>query len=138
MKIYADENIEEAIVKGLRRRGVEIGSARELGHAGKNDELQLQHAKKTGAVILTHDADLLSIAHRWSKEGQEHHGFLYIHIQDLSIGECIRRVDLVVHLLAEEDIERNDLDVVLFYIRLGHIESAVREHLYFGHGITSF
>lgn len=107
MKIYADENVEEAIVKGLRRRGVEIGSARELGHVGKNDEFLLQHAKQTGAVILTHDADLLSIAHRWSKDDREYHGILYSHIQDLSIGECIRRVDLVVHLLTEEDMKNH-------------------------------
>ena len=41
MEIYADENINEAIVKGLKRRGVKIRSARELGHVGKSDEFHL-------------------------------------------------------------------------------------------------
>ncbi len=32
MKIYADENIERSIIDGLRRRGVEVFSAREMAN----------------------------------------------------------------------------------------------------------
>lgn len=31
MKIYADENIELSVVEGLRRRKIEVVSAKELG-----------------------------------------------------------------------------------------------------------
>ncbi len=34
-KLYADEDIEEEIVELIRNRGVNIKSARELGHRGK-------------------------------------------------------------------------------------------------------
>lgn len=52
MVIYADENIEEAIIQGLRRRGIEVISVREEGYIGKDDEFHLQKAKQLGAVVL--------------------------------------------------------------------------------------
>ena len=42
MKIYADENIERSIVEGLRRRKIEVFSARELGYLGKPDEFHIK------------------------------------------------------------------------------------------------
>lgn len=42
MKIYADENIERSIVDGLRRRNIEIVSAREIGYLNKPDEFHLR------------------------------------------------------------------------------------------------
>ena len=62
MKIYTDENIEIPIVEGLRRRGIDVISSRELGNLGKSDEFHLKEAHRIGAVILTHDVDFLKIA----------------------------------------------------------------------------
>ena len=45
MRIYADENIEAAIIEGLRRRRIEVFSAVELGHRGKSDEFHLKKAR---------------------------------------------------------------------------------------------
>jgi len=47
MKIYADENIENSIIEGLRRRKIEIVSAGELGFAGKPDEFQNKKASRS-------------------------------------------------------------------------------------------
>ena len=109
MLIYADENIEEAIIQGLRRRGVEIVSARERVYIGRDDEFHLLKAKQLGAVVLTHDTDFLIMVHQWRSDGREHNGILYTHSQNLSIGECIRRVELVVHVLSEEEM-RNHIE----------------------------
>lgn len=46
MKIYADENIERSIIEGLRRRGIEVISAIELGYAGKPDAFHIKKALK--------------------------------------------------------------------------------------------
>lgn len=92
MKIYCDENIESAIVEGLRRRGVEVTSARDARDLGKSDDYHLKYASELGAVILTHDVDFLKVAHRWNQEGKEHKGILYAHPLDLSLGECIIRL----------------------------------------------
>jgi len=53
MKIYTDENIEIPVVEGLRRKGINIISARELGNPGKSYEFHIKEAYKIDAVILT-------------------------------------------------------------------------------------
>ena len=77
---------------------------RDIGDLGKSDEYHLECASELGAVILTHDVDFLKIAHQWHQEGKEHKGILYAHPLDLSLGECIRRVELVTQALAEEEM----------------------------------
>jgi len=62
MKIYADENIERAVIDGLQRRKIEVVSARELGYIGRPDEFHLKKASEIKAVILTHDIDFLRMA----------------------------------------------------------------------------
>jgi predicted nuclease of predicted toxin-antitoxin system len=109
MIIYADENIEEAIIQGLRRRGIDVVSARDEGFIGKDDDFHLRQAKRIGAIVLTHDVDFLVLAHRWRTIKREHNGILYAHSQNLPIGECIRRLELVVHVLSEEGM-RNHIE----------------------------
>jgi len=70
MKIYCDENIESAIVEGLK------------------------------------------IAYRWTQEGKEHKGILYAHPLNahplnLSVGDCIRMVELVTQVLTEEEMKNH-------------------------------
>ena len=48
MKIYADKNIERSIIEGLRRRRIEVFSARKLGYVGKPDEFYLEKASEIG------------------------------------------------------------------------------------------
>ena len=107
MKIYCDENIESAIVAGLRRRGIEVISTRDTGDLGKSDEYHLKNASELEAVILTHDVDFLKIAHQGQQGGKEHKGILYAHPLDLSPGECIRMVELVTQVLTEEEMKNH-------------------------------
>ena len=60
IKIYADENVNVAIVQGLKRRGVEAWSAIDKGKLGLSDEEQLRYAREERATIFTHDDDFLS------------------------------------------------------------------------------
>ena len=107
MKIYCDENIESAIVEGLKRRGIELTSPEDREDLGKSNEYHLKRAFELGAVVLTHDADFLKIAHHWNQEGKEHKGILYAQSLDLSIGECIRMVELVTQVLTEEEMKNH-------------------------------
>ena len=54
--------LDVRIAAGLRRRGVEAVSVYDEGKCGISDEAQLKHASELGAVIFTHDADLIEIA----------------------------------------------------------------------------
>ena len=62
IKIYADESVNIAIVEGLKRRGVNAFSAKDLGKLGLTDEEQLKVAIQNQAVIFTHDTDFIKIA----------------------------------------------------------------------------
>ncbi|MBU4320779.1 MAG: DUF5615 family PIN-like protein [Thermodesulfovibrionales bacterium] len=102
MKIYADENIERSVIEGLRRRGIEVFSAKELGHSGKSDEFHIKKASELKTVILTHDVDFLIIA-----ISTNHNGIIFSHSKNVSIGQCIRGVELIANVLTEEDMENH-------------------------------
>ncbi len=104
MKIYADENIERSIVDGLRRRKIEIVSARELGYLNKSDEFHLKKASELNAVILTHDTDFLRMA---SNPNIKHNGIIFAHPKNVSIGQCIRDVELIVNVLTDREMENH-------------------------------
>ena len=76
LKIYTDENVNIAIVEGLKRRGVEAWSAIEKNKLGLSDEEQLMYAIKEGATIFTHDDDFLSMV---AESEVEHCGIIYVH-----------------------------------------------------------
>jgi len=101
MKIYVDENIEHSIVEGLRRRKIEVVSAKELGYMGKPDEFHIKKASEIKAVILTHDIDFLRIA---SRPDIHHSGIIFSHPEKISIGQCIRGVELITKILTEKDM----------------------------------
>lgn len=52
-KFYADEDIEDGVVAVLRECGLNITSARELGHRGKPDTFQAAFAFKAKRFLLT-------------------------------------------------------------------------------------
>ncbi len=104
MKIYADENIEAAVIDGLRRRRIHVLSAVELGHRGKSDEFHLQKASELNAVILTHDMDFLRMA---SMAGTAHNGIIFAQSKNISIGECIRGVELIASVLSSTDMKNH-------------------------------
>lgn len=104
MKIYADENIERSIIEGLRRRKVEVVSARELGYLSKPDEFHIKKASEIKAVILTHDIDFLRIV---SGQGIKHAGIIFSHPKNVSIGQCIKGVELISNILTEEEMENH-------------------------------
>jgi len=104
MKIYADENIEHSIVEGLRRRRIEVISARELGYFGKPDGFHIKKAFGLKAVILTHDIDFLKMA---SSPDVNHCGIIFSHLKNVSVGHCIRRVELIANILTDEDMENH-------------------------------
>lgn len=70
---------------------------------------KLNYACQQKAVIFTHDADFLKIAHQWVKQGSEHWGVIYAHQRKFSIGECIRRLLLYALVMEPEDM-RNRIE----------------------------
>ncbi|MFQ6056577.1 MAG: DUF5615 family PIN-like protein [Methanosarcinales archaeon] len=97
--MYADESANVAVVEGLKRKGVEAFSARDVGKLGLTDEEQLEFAFEKKAVIFTHDVDFLRMAYN-----REHYGIIYVHQQKLSVGECIKRIKNLVETRTQEEM----------------------------------
>ena len=105
IRIYADESVNVAITEGLKRSGVKIWSARDVGKLGLRDEEQLEYAIKERATIFTQDDDFLSLV---SESGREHYGVIYVHQLHLSIGENIRRLKIIVETKSSDEM-RNQI-----------------------------
>jgi len=103
IKIYADESVNIAIVDGLKRRGVNAFSAKDLGKLGLTDEEQLKTAVQNQAVIFTHDVDFIRIA-----TSKNHWGLIYVHQQKLAIGECIKRLKIIAETKTPKEM-RNQI-----------------------------
>ena len=106
LKIYTDENVNIEIVEGLKRRGVEAWSAIDKGKLGLTDKEELMYAIKEGAIIFTHDDDFLSLV---AGSEIEHCGIIYVHQENLSIGECIRRLKAIVETMSREEMHNRIL-----------------------------
>jgi predicted nuclease of predicted toxin-antitoxin system len=87
LRFHLDEHVNPAITEGLRLRGMDCTTTREVGLRGASDVEQLAFATSQHRILVTTDEDFLAIAPR-----QPHAGILYWHQERRSIGEVIRRI----------------------------------------------
>lgn len=90
LAFYTNESVTVAVAEGLKRRGVNALSARDVGNLGLSDEEQLIYATKEDLVIVTHDDDFLSMA-----MDIKHKGIIYVHQEKYGVGDLIRRLKLL-------------------------------------------
>lgn len=109
VRIYTNESVPVAVAAGLQRRGVEAFSARDTGNLGLSDEAQFAYATAQGMVLFTHDTDFIQLAHQRTAAGQDHGGIIYVHQNNLSIGDCIRRLKEIADILEPADL-RNHIE----------------------------
>lgn len=105
LKIYTDENVDVRVAEGLRRRGVPAFSALEKKMIGASDRDQLQYASDGQAVFFTHDHHFLEIAAALTAEGRDHWGVIFVEMNKLGIGDCIKRLALYAELLSAEKMK---------------------------------
>lgn len=78
LRFYLDENVDVRIVDGLRRRGVDVSTARDAGMLGATDAAQLEDARHRGAVLVTCDHHFLGLAASLGGHGERHAGVIFI------------------------------------------------------------
>jgi predicted nuclease of predicted toxin-antitoxin system len=88
---HLDENVTFAIAQGLRRAGIDVTIPREVGLLGKSDMEHLAFASSQKRILVTHDDDLLVLAH----QGYEHYGIAYCRKDARSTGHIIRTLILL-------------------------------------------
>jgi len=101
VRFHLDEHIPFGVAAGLRRRGIDVTCAAEVGLVGVGDKEQLSFATQSGGVLVTQDADLL----RLHKAGVAHAGIAYCGQGSLTIGEMLRRLVLIYDLMKAEEMQ---------------------------------
>ena len=99
VRLYADEHVARAVVRGLRQRGVDVLTTAEAGLLGASDEEHLAFARTQGRVIFTEDDDFL----RLHSAGAKHAGIVYA-AQGTRVGDIIRGLMLIHDLLDAEEM----------------------------------
>ena len=94
IRFHTDEQVARAVVRGLRRRGVDVLTVPEAGTLGVSDEDQLQRARDEKRVIFTQDDDFLRLA----ADGADHAGIVYAS-QEHKVGEIIRGLMVIYEVL---------------------------------------
>jgi hypothetical protein len=100
IKYYMDEHVANAVVKGLRQRGVDVLTVAEAEMLGASDLKQLKLALKEERVIFTQDDDFL----RLHAEGELHAGIVYAQ-QGTLIGKIILGLMMIYQILNANEMK---------------------------------
>lgn len=96
-----------AILRGLRRRGVDCVTAAEDERAEAPDPEILIRATQLNRVVFTQDIDFLEIASAWMSEGKAFSGVVYARQMGITIGQAIFDLQLLATVLEPSEIEWN-------------------------------
>jgi hypothetical protein len=101
VRFHLDEHVPFGVAAGLRRRGIDVTCAAEMGLVAVRDQEQLSFAAESGRVLVTQDADFL----RLHDGGIAHAGIAYCQQGKLTIGGMLRRLLLIHDLMTAEEMQ---------------------------------
>jgi len=99
-----DENVHRAITIGLRLRGIDVVIAQEDGFGRTPDPQVLDRATQLGRPLFSQDDDLLAEAHRRQATASPFSGVIYAHQLHVSIGDCVRDLELIASTADIEEL----------------------------------
>jgi predicted nuclease of predicted toxin-antitoxin system len=91
IRFHLDEHVSNAVAEGLRRRDIDVTTTADARLIAANDDAQFSFAVSAGRILVTHDDDLL----RRHARGGPHAGIAFCHGNARSIGEMIRKLELI-------------------------------------------
>jgi hypothetical protein len=77
IRYYFDENMSGAVAAAMRRSGIDVVTAQEVGRDGLPDDEQLRYAAAEGRVLVTHDQDFLVLAATFQAAGEHFAGIAF-------------------------------------------------------------
>ena len=104
LALYMDHHVPKAITNGLRSRGVDVITAHEDGTDQFDDPPLLDRANELKRVLFTQDDDLLNEAAKRMREGIPFYGVIYGHQLRVSIGGCVRDLEMIAKAGKAEDV----------------------------------
>lgn len=104
LTFYMDQHVPRAITVGLRLRGLDVLTAHEDGASTFSDSDLLDRATTLGRVLFSRDDDLLAEAVRRQRTGVDFGGVIYAHQLRVSVGQCIRDLELLAQAGTNADV----------------------------------
>jgi Domain of unknown function (DUF5615) len=107
LKLLADENFDNTIVRGLFRRSstIEIVRVQDVGLSGENDPTILEWAAKEGRILLTHDVSTITrYAYDRVRAGQSMPGVIEVS-PDASARRIIEDILLLVECSQDGELD---------------------------------
>lgn len=104
ISFYMDHHVPKAITLGLRKRGVNVITAYEDQAAQMDDPVLLDRATQLKRILFTQDEDFLREGAKRLANGIYFVGIVYGH-QELSIGDCIRDLEVIAKAGASHEFE---------------------------------
>ena len=105
IKLYMDHNVPRAITAGLKAAGVDIITSYENGTQELTDPELLDRAMEMDRVLFTRDYHLLQEAVKRQRNGKAFAGIIYTHQLRISIGRCIRDLEIIAKAGEPEDLK---------------------------------
>ncbi len=99
-----DVHVPRAITEGLRLRGVDVVTAQEDAAAHLPDSALLDRATALGRALFTQDVDFLREATLRQRDNEDFAGVVYAHPLRVTIGQCLRDLELIARLAESEDL----------------------------------
>lgn len=99
-----DEHVHRAIVLGLRLREIDVITAQEDGRSGASDAALLDRATELKRAFFTQDDDLLAEAKHRQVSGIRFAGLIYTHQLWVTIGGCIRDLEIVAGAMSPDEL----------------------------------
>lgn len=100
IRFYFDVHIPRAVAMGLRRRGIDVVRAQEVGLADVTDEAHLAFALRERRVMVSQDADFIVLV----EQGHSNCGLAYCEQGSRSIGEMISALVLIYEILSPDEM----------------------------------
>lgn len=107
LKLLADENFDNTVVRGLLRRNPEIDIVRvqDIGLSGKDDPTILNWAAQVERILLTHDVSTITrYAYDRVKREQTMPGVIEVSL-DAPVGRVIEDILVLVECSQEGELE---------------------------------
>ncbi len=104
LKIYTDENVDIRVSEGLKRRGIKSFTAIDKSMIGASDLEHFRFTTDAKSAIFTHDHHFIQIALETIKKNGIHYGVIFIEMNKLSVGECVKRLALYAEVLTAEEM----------------------------------
>ena len=103
LSLYMDENVPIAITEGLRMRGVDVLTVQEDELTSLPDPVVFNRAIELQRIVFSQDQDFLAEAKRRQAEGISFPGVVYARQLRVSIGDCVRDLEIIAKVASPED-----------------------------------